>query len=121
MTSFSRILKLSVLATAGLVLALAASVQMPSSADSTTEVEAVVLEVVGDGLRADLTPEIGTINVVGDYALASWTVEHMGGQTLLQWSEEGWIVLDHGGGAMNADALAQYGVPRDDAAELLEY
>lgn len=115
-----RLRKFTVLAVLGLVLALGLATDLPSQAQPTTEIEAVVLEVVSEGLRADLTPEIRRINVSGDYALATWNVEHMGGQTLLQWSEEGWVVVQTGGGAMNDTVLEQLGVPSADIPGLLE-
>jgi hypothetical protein len=120
MLVFQRLRKLSVLAVLGLALALGMATYLPSQAQSTAEIEAVVLEVVRDGLRADLTPEIRRINVSGDYALATWNVEHMGGQTLLHQSEAGWVVVESGGGAMNAAVLEQWGVPSVDIPGLLE-
>lgn len=119
MLFFQRVRKLSILAILGLGLALMTATCMPSQAQPTTEIEAVVLEVVSEGLRADLTPEIRRINVSGDYALATWNVEHMGGQTLLQQSEDGWVVVQTGGGVMNDTVLEQLGVPSTDIPGLL--
>ena len=119
MLVFQRLRKFTVLAILGLALALGMAIYMPSHAESTAEIEAVVIEVVSEGLRADLTPEIRSINVSGDYALATWTVGHMGGQTLLHQSEEGWVVVESGGGAMNAAVLEQLGVPSADMPGLL--
>ena len=119
MLVFQRLRKFTVLAILGLALALGMAIYMPSHAESTAEIEAAVIEVVSEGLRADLTPEIRSINVSGDYALATWTVGHMGGQTLLQQSDDGWVVVQNGGGAMNAAVLEQLGVPSADMPGLL--
>lgn len=116
---FQRIRKFSGLVILGLALALMMATYMPSQAESTAEIESAVIEVVSDGLRADLTPEIRSINLSGNYALATWTVEHMGGQTLLQQSDNGWVVVQNGGGAMNAAVLEQLGVPSADIPGLL--
>jgi len=119
MLVFQRLRKFAVLAILGLALALGMAIYMPSHAESTAEIEAAVIEVVSEGLRADLTPEIRSINVSDDYALATWIVGHMGGQTLLHQSEEGWVVVESGGGAMNAAVLEQLGVPSADMPGLL--
>lgn len=119
MLFFQRIRKFSGLVILGLALALLLATYMPSQAGSTAEIEAAVIEVVSDGLRADLTPEIRSLNISGNYALATWTIEHMGGQTLLQQSDDGWVVVQNGGGAMNAAVLEQLGVPRTDIPGLL--
>lgn len=119
MLFFQKIRKFSVLAILGLVLALLLAMYRPGQAESTPEIESAVIEVVSDGLRADLTPEIRSITISGNYALATWTIEHMGGQILLQQSEDGWVVVQNGGGAMNAAVLEQLGVPRTDIPGLL--
>lgn len=119
MLFFQRIRKFSVLAILGLALALIMATYMPSQAGSTADIEAAVIEVVSDGLQADLTPEIRSINISGNYALATWTIQHMGGQTLLQQSDGGWVVVQNGGGAMNAAVLEQLGVPSADIPGLL--
>lgn len=119
MLFFQRIRKLSGLVILGLALALLLATYRPSQAESTVDIEAAVLEVVSDGLRADLTPESRSINISGNYALATWTIEHMGGQTLLQQSDRRWVVVQNGGGAMNTAVLEQLGVPGADIPGLL--
>ena len=55
----------------------------------------------------------------GAYALVYWYGVHTGGETLFRRRGTQWCRLTGGGGAMNANWLVKYGVPRATAGRLI--
>jgi serine/threonine-protein kinase len=82
---------------------------------------ATIREVV---LRKLSRPDLGTVGpviLVGDYALATWMMREMEGQTLLKREGRHWRIITSGGGSIqNVNTLIQYGVPRQIAEALAD-
>lgn len=66
------------------------------------------------------TPNVSQMAVVGSYALTTWSLGQGGGQAVLQKKSNGtWSVLGIGGGQMDSNILAAFGVPGATATSLL--
>ena len=68
---------------------------------------------------SDLETQVRHVAIVGDCALAS-TTYGQGGEVFLQRGQGEWVVVQQGGGAMDAGNLMAASVPDAVASELLE-
>jgi hypothetical protein len=100
--------------------------QKPSEEQPVTEAEAAAvnqatLEYLRQG-RENLpqAPSITRTVIKEGYALTTWTWVEAGGQTVLSLTDEGWTVLESGGGAIEVVGLEAAGVPTDIAEQLIE-
>lgn len=83
-----------------------------SQANVRAQIAAIVVQqLTREGGTAQV--QVSRVTVVGDYALAHWTWGEAGGQALLNRDQDGWGILQSGGGAMDVAMLRQLGVPTD--------
>ncbi|MEO0806041.1 MAG: hypothetical protein AAFY33_07025 [Cyanobacteria bacterium J06643_4] len=89
-----------------------------------SEIEAInqaTIEYLNEG-RENLSkaPSIRRTVIEAGYAIATWTWGEAGGQSVLSLTDETWTVIASGGGAVDAAALEEAGVPTMIAQQLIE-
>jgi hypothetical protein len=80
------------------------------------DVAAITTSLKHDFDQPDHPLAVSPIVAVGDWALAGWTQNEMGGRALLRRQDGAWVIwLCAGDGIVAATALRDAGVPPDDA------
>jgi Inhibitor of vertebrate lysozyme (Ivy) len=59
--------------------------------------------------------------IANGYARQDWAGDNTGGEAILKYTPDGWVVLKSTGGALSIDEIVKVGVPRETAAGLASY
>lgn len=92
--------------------------QVPTSEEQ--QVREAVISHLLQGRKPGAKPEVDSVVVEGDYALASWILGETGGSAGLKKEDGSWQVILFGGGAVNAQNLTEKGIPTETAKILIK-
>lgn len=96
---------------------LSALAQSPSSGAIAPDIASAVVQHLSLSGSADARVEM--VQTTESYALATWTKDKAGGQTLLSKQGDTWSIVESGGGVMNLSLLREVGVSDNATANKL--